>query len=169
MGNVTGMRLVANKDGSFELVSKRSPDLVVTSPVGSPMRQVYKRKYNERHSAVYIPTKEVNVYERIQSYAAQCDKVALLARAKTDPSVLQQRQGFYGDFSGISDIRDMYRSYNTLKGDFEQLGEEIKNQLGGSFEGFLSAVASGLHGQKPADEGLKTEEKIDESEVTANE
>lgn len=169
MANVTGMRLVAHDNGTYEIVAKRAPDKVVTSPVGSPMRQVYKRKYNERHSAVYIPTKEVNVYERIQSYAAQCDKVALMARAKTDPSVLQQRQGFYGDFSSLGDIRDMHRAYATMKGDFEQLGEEVKNKLGGSFESFLSALASGEFSQKPADEGVKAEEKVEESEVVSNE
>lgn len=158
MGNVTGMRLVAHDDGSYEIVAKRAADRVVIAPVGSPERQVYKRKYNERHSAVYIPTKKVDVYERIQSYANQCDKVALMARAKSDPSVLQQRSGFYGDFSAAGDLRDMYQSYSLMKGDFENLGEEVKAKFGGSFESFLSGIASGAFTGSNSSEGVKEKE-----------
>lgn len=169
MPNVTGMRLVAHKDGSYDIVAVKKPDMQVVSPSGSPLRPIYKRKFNERHSAVYVYTKkDVNMYDRIQSYTKHCDIVSLMARAKTDPSVLQQQQGFYGDVSGVGDMRDMYGAYNNMKGAFESLGTEEKNKLGGSFESFLSGIADGTFGSAIGKEGV-TEPPKTETEVTTDE
>lgn len=169
MPNVTGMRLVAHKDGSYSIEKVKVPDLHVVSPSGSPERQLYKRVYNERHSAVYKPTKKVNMYDRIQSFTKQCDIVSLMARAKTDPSVLQQRQGFYGDFSGVGDMRDMLGAYSNMKGVFESLAAEEQNKLGGSFESFISGLANGLF-NPTADNGQgMTEQPKTETEVKTDE
>ncbi|MBQ9804899.1 MAG: hypothetical protein IJW49_00090 [Clostridia bacterium] len=108
------------------------------------------------------------MYERIQSFAAQCDIVSLMARAKTDPSVLQQRQGFYGDVSDVGDMRDMFGAYNNMKGAFENLAEEQKSQLGGSFENFLSGVASGAFDSTTVSQGV-AEAPETKTEVTPNE
>lgn len=166
--NVTGMRLVAGKDGSYDIVPVKRPDKQVVSPSGSPIRPIYHRKFNDRHSAVYVHGKDVNMYERIQSYSKQCDIVSLMARAKTDPSVLQQRNGFYGDFSASGDIQDMVGAYNNMKGAFENLGAEEKNQLGGSFESFLSGIANGTLGHA-IDAQRVTEQPNEESEVKPDE
>lgn len=167
MPNVTGMRLVAHKDGSYSIEKVKAPDLQVVSPSGSPERQLYKRVYNERHSAVYKPTKKVNMYDRIQSFTKQCDIVSLMARAKTDPSVLQQRQGLYGDFSGVGDMRDMLGAYSNMKGVFESLAAEEQNRLGGSFESFISGLANGLYNPSADKQGLTEQPK--ETEVKNDE
>ena len=163
MPNVTGMRLVQTDDG-FAIVANPAPDLLVCSPAGERERQLYKRTFNERHSAVYTKTKKVNVYDRIQSFTRQCDIVTLLAKAKTDPSVLMQRQGFYGDFSNADDIRDMHRAYSLLKGDFEALGEEKQNELGGSFENFLHSLAGGAPASTAPTEGVTITQEVSTDE-----
>ncbi len=168
MGNVTGMRLLASKDGGYEIVPIKRPDKQVASPVGCSKRTIFKRKFNDKHSAVYVREKEIDMYARIQSFANQCDIVALAARAKTDPSVLQQRNGFYGDFSASGDLQDMLGAYNGMKGAFDSLAEEEKSKLGGSFESFLSGIANGSFVSSDGSQGvIKSEES--KSEVITDE
>ena len=167
MPNVSGYRLVAGNDGSFDIVSVKKPDKQIASPSGSPIRPIFHRKYNDRHSAVFVKSKDVNMYERIQSYTKQCDIVSLMARAKTDPSVLQQQQGFYGDFSAAGDLQSMLGAYNGLKGAFDSLVPEEKNKLGGSFESFLSGIANGSFGN--ADDAQRVTPNQNESEVNVDE
>lgn len=167
MPNVSGYRLIAGKDGSFDIVSVKKPDKQVASPSGSPIRAIYHRKFDDTHSAVYVKSKDINMYDRIQSYTKQCDIVSLMARAKTDPSVLQQQQGFYGDFSVAGDLRSMLGAYNGLKGAFDSLVPEEKNKLGGSFESFLSGIANGSFGN--ADYAQRVTVNPNEGEVKDDE
>lgn len=164
MSNIIGVRLVSVSDGSFELVPIKYPDRQVVSPSGSAFRSIFCRKFNDRNSATYVHTKDINMYERIQSYTKQCDVVSLMARAKIDPSVLQQKAGFYGDFSANGDLRDMLHAYGDLKGVFENFNEEEKKKFGGSFETFISGLADGSFNNETNEQEM-TGDTIDQSEV----
>lgn len=165
MPNVSGFRLVQNKDGSFEIVSRRCERKQKAAPAGSSRREIYQRKYDEGHNAHYAFVKEVNMYERIQSALKSTDIVTLMARyAKGDETALNQRQGFYGDFSGFSDTRDAYAAYASMKGVYDSLAQEQKNQFGGSFENFLRDLAVRASTPAAPAQGVEPNKEVTPSE-----
>lgn len=82
--------------GKFRTVYERERH---TSCPGDPIALEYGLEKDEKGASYLTITGKFNLYDQIQAYRDSCDLGLILDRfMKTgDPSILMQRQGFYGD------------------------------------------------------------------------
>lgn len=116
------------------------------TPVGSRFKFDYESVYNEKGVRSLVRKKNmVNIYDMIQAYRPSCDLKYLIARFKQvgDPSILNQREGFYGDMEVMpKTYTEMLQFINTAEENFNELPSEIKEKFNNNVEEFIAQFGS---------------------------
>lgn len=110
-----------------------------TNP-GSRIKKVYSGRYDKEGNIVLDEVGEENIYETIQSFAAETDINNIMRRYMAgDVDVLSRVQGFYFDASELPDnVPEMLNKLNYAEEEFSKLPIEFKEQYGNDFVKFLS-------------------------------
>lgn len=110
-----------------------------TNP-GSPIKKVYSGRYDKNGDVVLDEVGEENVYETIQSYAAECDINNIIRRYMAgDVDVLSRVQGFYFDASELPDnMPEVLNKLNYAEEEFNKLPIDFKERYGNDFVKFLT-------------------------------
>ena len=135
------------------------------TPQGNEMEPVYELRPNEKGVKELVKTGETNIREKIQQYKDDCDISLILARAVIDPSVLNQRQGFYADITEMpKSLAEAQSMIISIKNQFNALPVEERAKFDYSAEKFVAEYGTsewakkiGLtqEATKPIQEALK--------------
>lgn len=140
----TGARLVKTEDGYsvvFDNTIKGREAARNCAAVGSRLRTTFIAVFDKNQNRQFVREKDIDQYERIQSFKDQCLIENIIKRCLNgDSNALNVRNGFYGDFTSMpTDARAFHEVLNNAKALFEGLTEQERQaEFGGSFENFLS-------------------------------
>lgn len=117
----------------------------VPSPLGSKWMIKAKLSVGPNGEQIAEPGEKVDLDAYVQASRASTDMATIIARYKAgDETVLNARQGFYGDVSIIPSSVNDYEKINKL-GDiaaekFASLPDDVKAAFGNDSNAFLNAV-----------------------------
>lgn len=111
---------------------------------GCAERVVYSPVYDDEREKSYhleITGKE-NLYLEIQSWKDSCDLNLLIKRYTAgDVGALSQRQGFYGDVTGMpKSYAEMLQTIDNARAFFDSLDLETSAKFDHSFDKFVSSM-----------------------------
>lgn len=147
---------------------------------GSGVQPVFSPKVEPDGRVILVKTGEENVYDFIQSYKESTDMSVIVQRVLNgEPELLQQREGFYGDFTSMpktyAEILQLQIDAGRL---FDSLPVEIKQKFDSDPNVFMASAGSetwykNLEKVLPDDVKAKVfpevKEDVVESVVTVNE
>ena len=113
---------------------------VETCP-GSPVKQLYSGRYNERGQVELTPDGTDNIYEFIQSFAESTDIHTILRRYQNgEADVLSKVQGVYADITEMPQTyAEALQRISDSEKIFMSLPVETRAKFGHSFSEFLAA------------------------------
>lgn len=116
----------------------------VFSESGSPIKTIYSPVVNEDGSISLEESGKENLQDYIQSFAPECDISTLIARfANGDVSVLNKRQGVYGDFTQMpKTYAEFLQIQIDSKNYFDSLPVEVKHKFDDDANKFLAQAGS---------------------------
>ena len=137
-----------------------NPRAVVPAESGDSYVVEYELEYSPQGVPHLVEVGGYDLYEVIQSFAAECDLNKILQRyASGDVYALNKAQGVYMDTSGIPDnVNDAVRLMDRVRSIYDNLGADIKSRIG-DFGDFISNPAA----------AFETAPESPETEVTTNE
>lgn len=114
-------------------------DRIVANP-GSPVKVLYRGKYDANGRVVLEKNGEENLYDYIQSFRDSVDLNVILARfSNGDVEALNKAQGFYADVTDFpKNMADALNRINQAEEMFKSLPLETRQQFDCSFEQFLA-------------------------------
>lgn len=123
----------------FKFTSWRYSKFDSPTDPGSPIKKTYSGRYDKNGVLVLDYTGDVNIYDEIQSYAAECDINNIMNRYMAgDTDVLSRVQGFYFDCTQLPDnMPDLLNKFNYAQEQFENLPADFKEQYGNDFAQFI--------------------------------
>lgn len=143
----------------------------VTSCPGDPIAADFGFRKDKDGNDVLEIVGIHSIYDEIQAYKDSCDLNKILERFRLtgDPTVLQQRQGFYGD---VAEFPKTYAEFLNLslkaQEMFATLPADIRSQFDNDVDKFICSI-----GTEKFDSVFKQTESTDipikESEVKSNE
>lgn len=153
----------------FKFSTWRESEPFAGSYTGSPEKPEYMPFYDDEG---YLKIKEVgkvNVYDRIQSFASECDINMILKRYQMgDTQALSKAQGIYIDATNTPEnMADLLNKLNKAEADFEKLPPEFKQKYGNDFVQFIctfdprdliAKVQENNLVEKPVEKEVKTDE-----------
>ena len=118
----------------------------VSTPLGDRYMIKAKLSIGPHGEQIAEPGEKVDLQAYIQASKASTDMATIVARYKAgDETVLNVREGYYGDVSIIPSTINDYEKINKITdiaaAKFDALPEEVK-KIFGSSEAFLNAVLS---------------------------
>lgn len=108
---------------------------------GSPIREIRAAVWKDGELKVEVVGKE-NLQAEIDSYADSCNIDLLVQRCVNgEPDILNQRQGFYGDFTEYpKTYAEMVEMMVNAKSYFDSLPLEIRNKFNNDVNVFISEM-----------------------------
>lgn len=116
----------------------------VNSNSGSDFVLTYKPTYSEKGALDLVESGKINVYEQIQSFKSSCDLKTILARyANGDPSALNARLPYFGDFSEMPEsLAGFLQLYADAESYFASLDPDIRSKFNNSSSEFFAQIGS---------------------------
>ena len=120
--------------------SRQTFPITKAVPSGSRLQKQYQRSTNLRGKPILEEVAEIDLQDRINSFAQECDINRIIQRAANgDPDVLHKVQGSYIDISGMPDnVHDLHKLIQRSEEVFNNLSDDVK--AGRSFEEFLRNI-----------------------------
>lgn len=87
---------------------------------------------NSTNRPIRIKSGSVNVYEKIQSYAADCDIYSVLAKYSItkDESLLNKKVGSFADLTNLpTNIHELQSYLDSINSKLDSLAPEIKDNI----------------------------------------
>ena len=108
--------------------------------VGSPVKVLYRGKYDANGRVVLEMSGEENLYDYIQSFRDSVDLNVVLARfANGEVDALSKAQGFYADVTDFpANLAEALNRINQAEEMFKALPLETRQKFDCSFEQFLA-------------------------------
>lgn len=108
--------------------------------VGSPVKVLYRGKYDANGRVVLEKSGEENLYDYIQSFRDSVDLNVILARfSNGEVDALSKAQGFYADVTDFpKNMADALNRINQAEEMFKALPLETRQKFDCSFEQFLA-------------------------------
>lgn len=141
----------------------------VCSNPGSPNKDLYHARYDDRGCVELVHDGHDDLYSRIQSYADSVDIHVLLKRfANGDVDALSKTQGIYADVTGIpKTYAELLNTVNDLERKFLALPVEVREKFGNSFAQYAATLGTEDYfnalGVKPMDDTVVEGGVADES------
>lgn len=109
-------------------------DRVFRNP-GNSIVETFTGRYDKNGDLKLVSTGRKNLYDEIQSFAAETDMDNILRRfAAGDISVLSQSQGIYGDFENVPmHFTDALNLINDVREQFDALSAEEREKYDNNF------------------------------------
>lgn len=147
------------------------PD-TIESATGTEFDKTYTMTIDKDGNKVLKETGKTNRYEKIQSYADECDINTILTKATLDPSILEKQRGAYFDATGMpTNLAEAQSKILEVKNEFQKLPADIRSQFDNSLEKYVArygskdwALALGLIKPDSAEKEPIKEDKNNESE-----
>ena len=118
------------------------PEQAATDP-GSRYEPVFEMIINDKGVKELKKTGDTNLWEMIQSYKDDCIVSNILAKAVIDPTVLNQRQGFYADITTMPhSLAEAQQMIMKIKNDFNTLPPEERAKFNYSAEQYIAEFGS---------------------------
>ena len=116
----------------------------VFSEPGNPIKTIYSPIVNSDGSITLKESGKENLQEYIDSFASECDINVLIARfVNGDINALNQRQGFYGDFTQMpKTYAEFLQVQIDSKKYFDALPVDIKHKFNDDANQFLAQAGS---------------------------
>lgn len=123
----------------FKFGTWRESEPFKGSCTGNPEKPEYMPFYDDNG---YLKIKEIgkeNVYDRIQSFASECDINMIIKRYQMgDVQALSKAQGIYIDASNTPEnMADLLNKLNKAEAEFDKLPIEFKQKYGNDFIQFI--------------------------------
>lgn len=117
-----------------------TPHNRIAANSGSPVKVLYRGKYDANGCVVLEKKGEENLYDYIQSFRDSVDLNVILARfSNGDVEALNKAQGFYADVTDFpKNMADALNRINQAEEIFKALPLEIRQKFDCSFEQFLA-------------------------------
>lgn len=111
---------------------------------GSPIKDIYSPVVNKDGTISLEKSGEENLQEYIDSFRDECDINVILAKyASGDVSVLNQRQGSYGDFTKMpKTYAEMLQMQINSNNYFKSLPKEIREKFNNDANQFFAQSGS---------------------------
>lgn len=109
-GRINQAKTAIDCSNEYEDIYEEVPPFAIDAETGEIL--------NKTSLPIFMKTGKVNVQEKIQSYAADCDIYKILERfaaAGCDPAMVNRRIGSFGDFIDIPDNVNDFDAYITQK------------------------------------------------------
>lgn len=128
---------------------------------GDPVKTIYSPVVKDDGSIEIEPSGKVNTDEEIQSYAQSCDMKVILNRYMNgDTSVLNMKEGMYGDFTKMpKTYAEFLQQQIDAENTFNKLDPKIKEKFDNDLNQFMATAGSeewmkklGVFKEKPIDE-----------------
>lgn len=112
----------------------------ILANVGSPVKVLYRGKYDANGRVVLEKSGEENLYDYIQSFRDSVDLNVVLARfANGEVDALSKAQGFYADVTDFpTNLAEALNRINQAEEMFKALPLETRQKFDCSFEQFLA-------------------------------
>ena len=112
----------------------------ILANVGSPVKVLYRGKYDANGRVVLEKSGEENLYDYIQSFRDSVDLNVILARfANGEVDALSKAQGFYADVTDFpKNMAEALNRINQAEEMFKALPLETRQKFDCSFEQFLA-------------------------------
>lgn len=116
----------------------------IFSEPGNPIKVIFSPIVNPDGTITLKESGKQNLQEYIDSFASECDINVLIARfVNGDISALNQRQGFYGDFTQMpKTYAEFLQVQIDSKKYFDSLPVEIKHKFNDDCNQFLAQAGS---------------------------
>lgn len=120
-----------------------SHDRIIAN-AGSPVKVLYRGKYDANGRVVLEKSGEENLYDYIQSFRDSVDLNVVLARfANGEVDALSKAQGFYADVTDFPpNLADALNRINQAEEMFKALPLETRQKFDCSFEQFLAQAGT---------------------------
>lgn len=117
-----------------------TPHERILSNAGSPVKVLYRGKYDANGRVVLEKSGEENLYDYIQSFRDSVDLNVILARfSNGEVDALSKVQGFYADVTDFpKNMADALNRINQAEEMFKALPLETRQKFDCSFEQFLA-------------------------------
>ena len=120
--------------------SRQAKPTTSAVPSGYRLQKQYQRTTNLRGKPILEEVGEIDLQDRINSFAQECDINRIVQRAANgDVDVLHKVQGSYIDISGLPDnVHDLHKLIQRSEDVYNQMSDDFK--AGRSFEDFLRNI-----------------------------
>lgn len=140
------------------------------SPEGNELEPTFEMIPNDKGVKELVKTGETNIREKIQQFKDDCDIKQLLARATVDPTVLNQREGFYADVTEMpKTLGEAQNMIIKIRNSFDSLPPEERAKFNYSAEQYIAEYGSKEWAEKvgvPQEEAQAITQAIKETEPT---
>lgn len=110
------------------------------SNMGSRICEIREPVLKDGKISVEVVGKE-DFQDYISSFADSCDIASIVARSVTEPELLNQRQGSYGDFTEFpKTYAEALQKVIDAKNLFDSLPQSNKDQFGNDVMTFISSL-----------------------------
>ena len=141
----------------FRTQFQRNP--MIANP-GSSLKTDYKLRLDKFGKRYLEPVGVTNTFDYIQSHHDSTEVHKLIEKYSMlgDPSILNRKQGSYGDFTNLpTNLADVYRTATQATDFFQSLPLEIKREFNHSPSEFFASIGSDKYNAAIAKLNIKPE------------
>lgn len=148
-------------------LSERVSAQVPTTCVGEKIHTLYSSKVQPDGIIKLIPTSEVNIQEKIQSFLGDCDLNVILARyLNGDVNALNVKPALYGNFTELpKTYAEFLQTAIDAENAFLKLSTDVKQAFDNDYRQWLAQTGSDkwctLMGIQPVSTKIEKEFKTD--------
>lgn len=135
-----------------EFYSRNNLPTTIAQPKCNKIVNEYKKEIQDNGSVKAVVSGKTNIYEKIQASKNECLVYNILDRFKAgDTSVLNARQGGYGDFTDApKTLAESQQRLIDAENYFNTLPLEVRKEFNHSVVDFLNSIGNGTIAQRHA-------------------
>lgn len=115
----------------------------IPNETGTEFDKTYTVEIDKHGHKELKETGKTNRYEKIQSFKDETDIANILVKATVDPTILNQRNGQYGDFTKApKTLAEAQNIILKIKDEFFNLPVETRKEFNNSPEQYIAAYGS---------------------------
>lgn len=128
---------------NVKILNRFDEPIIEPTNAGSRIEPVFELKHDDKGDIELVKTGETNIYEKIQQYADECDISQILAKAVIDPTILNQREGFYADMTEMpKTLGEAQNMILSMQKEFDTLPVETRAKFDYSMEKYVAQFGS---------------------------
>lgn len=122
-----------------KILNRFDEPIIEPTKAGSKFEPVFELKHDDKGEIELVKRGETNIYEKIQQYADECDVSQILAKAVIDPTILNQREGFYADMTEMpKTLGEAQNMILSMQKEFDTLPVETRAKFDYSMEKYVA-------------------------------
>lgn len=134
--------MAASKE-AINFFSRYNRPKAIPNETGTEFDKTYNVEIDKNGHKELKETGKTNRYEKIQSFKEECEIANILVRATVDPTILNQRNGQYGDFTKApKTLAEAQNIILKIKDEFFNLPVETRKEFNNSPEQYIAAYGS---------------------------